>query len=52
VITAIVAASTGCFGFGAGVIYAVRRYPAWIADMSDAQLARLLAKAEKARFGS
>lgn len=51
-ITAIVAASTGCLGFGTGVVWAVRRYPAWIAEMSDAQLQRLMAKAEKARFGS
>jgi hypothetical protein len=49
-ITAIVAASTGCVGFGAGVVYAVRRYPHWIAAMSDAQLQRLFVKAEQARF--
>jgi hypothetical protein len=52
VITAVVAASTGCFGFGAGVVWAVRRYPSWIAEMSDAQVQRLLERAERARFGS
>jgi hypothetical protein len=50
-ITVLVAVGGGCAGFGAGVVYAVRRYPAWLAEMSEAQLARLLAKAERARFG-
>lgn len=49
--TALVATGTGVVGFATGVLYSVRRLPKWLAGLSDRQLAELVGKAERVRFG-
>jgi len=48
VITALVGAGSACFGFAGGLLYAARRLPRWLADMSDEQRERLFERAGQA----
>lgn len=44
-IEVLVGAASACMGFAVGLLYAVRRLPAWLAGMSDRQRERLFERA-------